>query len=135
VITADDFPLRVGDTAARTRVFTTEDLVEYRRLTGDAGLRFGNGDPGVPGPLLAGMISDLLGTSLPGLGTMWMKQTLEYSGAAPLGSEVTAAVTITRLRPEKNLVNLRAECSCGEDQVLAGDTLVQVPNLGDRTGH
>jgi hypothetical protein len=129
---ADDFPLRLGDSALRVRVFTFADLAAYRHLSGDAGLRFGDGGAGVPGPLLAGMISDLLGTSLPGLGTMWMKQSLVFVGSAPVGGEVTAEVTINRMVPEKNLVYLDSECRAGGEVVLAGRTLVMVPNLPGR---
>jgi len=128
----DVFPLQVGDAASRSRTFLSEDVVEYCSLSGDAGLRFGSRDPGVPGPLLAGMISDLLGTTLPGLGTMWMKQSLDYSGNAGVGDEVVATVSITRLVPEKGLVYLASECRCGEDIVVSGRSLVMVPNLADR---
>jgi hypothetical protein len=129
---ADTFPIRVGDAALQTKAFTAEDVAEYRDLSGDAGLRFGPGAAeAVPGPLLAGMISDLLGTTLPGLGTMWMKQSLVYVGSAALGMTVTASVRVTRLRPDKGLVDLDAVCRCGGD-VVAGRALVMVPNLADR---
>lgn len=129
---ADDFPLAVGDRAERSRVFGGEDIAGYRDLAQDTGLRFGGDGGGVPGPLLAGMISDLLGTTLPGLGTMWMKQSLEYVGEAPVGSEVTAHVEITRLAPEKSLVYLDSGCTVGGDAVVIGKTLVMVPNLSER---
>ena len=131
---ADVFPLRIGDSASRARTFLPGDIAEYRALSDDEGLRFGGGGDGVPGPLLAGMISDLLGTTLPGLGTMWMKQGLEYSGNAPVGAEVVATVSITRMVPEKGLVYLESECRCGGDIVVRGRSLVMVPNLADRVG-
>ena len=128
----DDFPLAVGDTAARSRRFTSADVAEYRDLSGDTGLGFGAAAGGVPGPLLAGMISDLLGTTLPGLGTNWMKQSLAYPGIALLGAEVTATVTIERMVVEKGLVYLHSECRCGGEVVAAGRTLVLVRNLAER---
>jgi hypothetical protein len=99
---------------------------------GDRGLRFGDGPAGVPGPLLAGMISDLLGTTMPGLGTMWMKQSLLYEGTAPLDSEVVASVEITRMVPAKGLVYLESEVRCDGDVVVGGRSLVMVPNLAER---
>ena len=128
---ADDFPLRLGDTATSDREFSADDVAAYRRLAEDGGLRFGDGD-GVPGPLLAGMISDLLGTTLPGLGTNWMKQSLDYRGSAPVGAGVTAAVTIERMVPEKGLVYLHSECRCAGEVVVDGRTLVLVRNLAER---
>lgn len=129
---ADVFALRIGDSASRTRTFGREDMAEYRSLSGDSGLRFGSGEAGVPGPLLAGMISDLLGTRLPGLGTQWMKQSLEYAGTASIGAEVVATVTIVRMVPEKGLVYLYSSCRCRGTTVASGRTLVLVGNLADR---
>jgi acyl dehydratase len=79
------------------------------------------------------MISDLLGTELPGPGTMWMKQDLHFPAAAPVGEEVVAAVEVIRLRPEKGLVDLATSCAAGGGEVLLGRALVLVPDLADRT--
>lgn len=128
----DVFPLRIGDAATRARTFVPGDVAEYRRLAQDSGLRFGSGEEGVPGPLLAGMISDLLGTGLPGLGTQWMKQSLAYTGTAPVGVEVVASVTIVRMVPEKGLVYLDSCCRCRDTTLVSGRTLVLVGNLADR---
>jgi acyl dehydratase len=124
--------LRIGSRAERRRVFDAAAVAAYRRLSGDRGLGFGAPD-GVPGPLLAGMISDLLGTELPGPGTMWMKQDLHFPAAAPVGEEVVAAVEVIRLRPEKGLVDLATSCAAGGGEVLLGRALVLVPDLADRT--
>lgn len=125
--------LLVGAAAERRRTFTPEDVAEYRHLSGDAGMGFGRPEPGgVPGPLLAGMISDLLGTTLPGLGTMWLKQSIRHLDAVPVGAEVVAEVRVTRLRPEKGLVDLHTECRSGGHPVLDGAALVLVPDLERR---
>jgi hypothetical protein len=123
--------LGVGLQATRERSFSAEDIAAYRDLGGDTGLLFGGG-PGVPGPLLAGMISDLLGTELPGEGTMWMKQEMSFPASAPVGVPVTAVVEITRLRPDKGLVDLVGFCRVGGALVLEGRSLVLVPDLADR---
>ena len=125
-------PLALGDTATRVRVFSEADVAAYRRMSGDTGLRFGERRAGVPGPLVAGMISDLLGTELPGEGTMWMKQEMVFTSSAPLAAEVTARVEITRLRPDKGLVDLSCRCEAGSAVVLEGRSLVLVPFLAGR---
>lgn len=122
--------LHVGQTAVLTRVFTTEEVAEYRALSGDHGLGFGGADAAdatVPGPLVAGLFSCLLGTDLPGRGTNWLKQTLAYARPAPAGEPLTATVEITRLRPEKALVNLRTTCRTKDgDLICDGEALVLV---------
>jgi acyl dehydratase len=124
--------LTVGQQASTTRIFTVEDVAAYRVLTGDRGLGFGEmvGETAVPGPLLAGMFSDLLGTKLPGRGTNWLKQQLQFPTAAHIDVEITAKVVITRLRPGKKLVNLQSTCTTAAGTIVcSGESLVLVRDL------
>jgi acyl dehydratase len=84
----------------------------------------------VPGGLLGGLFSFLLGTRLPGRGTNWLKQRLVFPAPCYAGQEVTARVEIVRLRPEKDLVNLRTACTVPGGQVVCeGEALVLVKDL------
>lgn len=123
--------LTLNQSASTTRTFSAEEVTAYRALTGDGGLRFGEaGETAVPGPLLTGMISDLLGTQLPGRGTNWLKQQLSYLAVAEVGEVITAVVTITRLRPDKDLVNLRTTCAKADGTlVCTGEALVYIKDL------
>lgn len=115
-----------------TRVFSPEDIAAYRALTGDSGLGFGGPAHAdiVPGPLLGGMISYLLGTKLPGCGTNWLKQRLSFPNPAHVGEKISAVVTITHLRPAKELVNLSTICFDSERRVVCqGEALVLVKDL------
>jgi hypothetical protein len=126
--------LSVGQEATVSRVFTVEDLTVYQSLSGDEGLSFGPlpTSGAVPGPLLAGMFSDLLGTKLPGRGTNWLKQQLRFPTSALVGEEITASVQITRLRPDKNLVNLSTRCTNQTGEIVCeGEALVLVRDLQD----
>lgn len=131
--------LTLGQSATAKRVFSPVDLDEYALLTGDqnplfadAGCarHFGYKDRLVPGPLLSGMFSDLLGTRLPGRGTNWLKQRLHFPLPACVGDEITARVEVTRLRPQKDLVNLWDTCTNSEgDLVCEAESLVLVEDL------
>ena len=54
--------------------FLSFDLADYTALTGDTNFESGT----VPGPLVGGMIADLLRTKLPGRGTNWLKQRYSF---------------------------------------------------------
>jgi acyl dehydratase len=117
--------LSIGQSASLTRTFTAEDVAEYRALTGDTTV-----PDRVPGPLLGGLLSCLLGTELPGRGTNWLKQSYRWLAPAPIGLPITATVEITRLRPDKNLVNLRDTFVTSIGEVIGeGETLVGVSDL------
>lgn len=121
--------LRMGQTAAATRTFSEEDVAAYRALSEDEGLDFG-GETAVPGPLLGSLFSQLLGTRLPGRGTNWLKQSLHFPQPAHVGEAITATVEVIRLRPEKELVNLRTTCTNpAQEAVCIGEALVLVKDL------
>jgi acyl dehydratase len=131
--------LTIGDAVEATRVFTDDDLDEYVALADDpnpwiadraAALGAGLAGRLIPGPLLSGMFSDLLGTRLPGRGTGWMKQTLVFLRPAHPGEPLVARVEVVRLRPDKDLVNLRSTVTGADDApVVSGESLVLVRNL------
>ena len=79
--------LEIGQRAETRRTFTVQDLAEYADLTGDTNPIFtdagyaqqlGLEGPMIPGGLLAGLFSYLLGTRLPGQGTNYLKQRLLF---------------------------------------------------------
>lgn len=117
----------IGQTATTKRTFTNADLAEYAALA--------NISPDavqtVPGPLLGGLFSYLLGTTLPGRGTNYLKQSLEFRKPVPTGTEITATVEIVRLRPDKDLVNLRTICTDPSGEIVCeGEALVYVRDVG-----
>ncbi len=113
---------QIGQAATSKRIFTEADLAEYTSLT-----EIAQAPRAVPGPLLGGMFSYLLGTTLPGRGTNYLKQHLEFPQSAFVGDELTATVEIMRLRPEKNLVNLKTTCVNARGEIVCqGEALVLV---------
>ena len=110
----------VGQSADLTRTFTAADLEAYGQLVGD-GLTGGL----VPEPLIAGLFSKLLGVDLPGPGTNYLKQQMDFPSPASVGEDLRATVQITAVRPEKRLVYLATTCVGGDDRaVCRGRALV-----------
>jgi acyl dehydratase len=132
--------LEIGQRAETGRTFTARDLDEYADLTGDSNPIFtderfarqlGLAGRIIPGGLLGGLFSYLLGTALPGRGTNYLKQRLEFPRPAHPHQELTASVEIIRIRPEKQLVNLRTLCiNPAGDLVCQGEALVLVSDVG-----
>lgn len=125
--------LEVGQRASVTWTFTRNDVVEYAALTGDTRLGVAGHERDtmiLPGPLIGGLFSHLLGTRLPGRGTNWLKQRLCFERPARVGDALTATVEITRLRPEKELVNLKTVCRDGSGETVCdGEALVLVRDV------
>lgn len=128
-------PLSIGDCAERTRSFSPQDLEDYMRLTGDQNplhtLESGEsrfGAPIVHGMLLAGMISALIGTQLPGPGSVYVSQELRFIRPVFCGDTVIAACRVAQIYPENGQVRLRVQIrNQKQELVLSGYAVVLPP--------
>ena len=125
--------MTIGLRATRTRAFTAEDRLAYRWLAHDNGNDRENGRYRIPEPLIAGMFSCILGTDLPGFGANYLKQRMEFIQPAYFGEALTASVTVVRLRPDKNLVNLETLCHNAKGELICrGEALVLAKDVQER---
>lgn len=131
--------LAVGQSATLTRAYSRADMDEYVDLLRETnplytdpafGRALGLRGAPLPGPLLGAMFSCLLGTELPGRGTNWLKQRFVFLRAAYPEDELVARVRVTRLRPEKELVNLRTWVTGLDGGLICdGEALVWVSDV------
>ena len=124
--------LAVGMSTSRSRTFTPDDVAAYLRLVGDPNPLFQGDNPELPPAILGGMVSWLLGVDLPGRGTNWLKQNYGFYSRVQTPTEVATTVTITRLRPDKGLVNLAARCVVDGVVVISGESLVLATDVALR---
>src|SRR5690606_37451186 len=79
------------------------------------------------------LISAVLGTRLPGPGTVYLGQTLRFLAPVKLGDKLTVQVTVTALEPGTRGVTLACSCTNqagkrvieGEAQVIAPDERIE----------
>ncbi|MCK5325892.1 MAG: hypothetical protein KAJ57_07780 [Woeseiaceae bacterium] len=119
--------LALGQSAEVTRSYSASDVEDYVALGGHRPA----GDA-LPEPLVNALFSYLLGVRLPGQGTNYLKQEDDFVGSAKVGDQLRARVEITRLRPEKHLVNLLTTCDTADGRrVCEGQALVYVADVND----
>lgn len=117
--------MRLGDAAETSRTISAEDVSEYAALAQQA-----NVDDRVPEPLIGALFSYLLGVRLPGQGANYLKQETRFHRVAHVGETLTARVEITRIRPEKHLVDLSTTCKDQDGQLIAsGRALVSARDV------
>lgn len=131
--------LTLGETANQTYLISKADHSQYldlfeegNPLHTDIGYvqNLGYRDLLLTGGELGGMLSDLLGTHLPGPGTNWLKQRFRFLKPAYPGQPISGHVRIVRLRPEKDLVNLQTWLTDTQGElILTGESLVWVSDL------
>jgi 3-hydroxybutyryl-CoA dehydratase len=110
---------KVGDTAEITRTIEQADVQAFADLTGDHNpihvdesfaqtTRFGRRI--AHGMLTASLISSVLANKLPGEGSVYLGQTLQFVGPVFPGDEITARVTVQEIREDKPILKLETLC-------------------------
>ena len=128
--------LSVGDSASLARRFSQDDIDAFARLSGDdnpahVDAAWADASPFggrvVHGVLTAGLISAVLGTTLPGPGSIYMSQTLKWLAPVRPGDSLTATVTVKEIIAEKKRVVLETVVRKDDETVLTGEALVMPP--------
>ena len=79
--------------------------------------------------LVAGLISSILGTKLPGKGTIYLNQTLSFKAPVYPGDEITARVEVLKIREDKPVITLSTNCVNQENEtVIEGEAVVLFPH-------
>ena len=111
--TFDD--LRIGDSASLTRTLTHKDIELFAVMSGDVNPahldeEYAKSDMFhkviAHGMWTGALISTVLGTQLPGPGTIYLGQSLRFLKPVGLGDLVTVKLTVTELHPENRRVTL-----------------------------
>ena len=129
--------LTVGQKASFGKTITEADIVLFAAVTGDTNPMHLNEEYArtsifkeriAHGMLAAGLITKVLGTQLPGPGTIYMSQSLKFRAPVRIGETVTATVEVLALHPEKHRATLRTVCTVKGEPVLEGEAFVSVPS-------
>ena len=125
-----------GMTASFVKTVVDSDIVKFAFASGDINpvhldddyaktTRFGKRI--AHGMLSASFISTVLGTKMPGPGTIYLKQSLEFRRPVYIGDTVTATATVTRVNRKDNRVWLKTVCTNSEGKlVVTGRALVML---------
>ena len=130
--------LQVGDSQSLRRLCTQDDLLVFANVSGNHNPMHlfdldGDGDgqpePYVPGMFLGSLISAVLGTLLPGAGTLYRAQSLVFHNHAHAGDEVESRVTVTDRNTRDMTVTLATEVRRLRDDALivSGVAVVEAP--------
>jgi len=131
--------LKVGDSASIQRTLTVKDIELFSIMSGDVNPAHVDAEYAkddmfhkiiAQGMWGAALISTVLGTELPGPGTIYLDQTLKFSAPVVPGDTITVMVTVTEKKPDKFIVNLECKCINQNDKtVISGVATVIAPTV------
>ena len=118
---------KVGDSAEITKTIEQSDVDAFAGVTGDHNpvhvdeefaktTRFGKRI--AHGMLTASLISAVLANKLPGAGSVYLGQTLQFVAPVFPGDEITARVTVKEIREDKPIVKLETICVNQRDEIV-----------------
>ena len=126
--------LQEGDHAELTRVVADDDIASFVDAVGDYNPV--HSDPAyaattifktpiAPGIFTAGLISAVIGTTLPGPGAIYLSQSLKFMKPVFAGDTITARVTIAEVIRDRNRIRLQTVCvNQRGEEVLSGEAWV-----------
>jgi 3-hydroxybutyryl-CoA dehydratase len=127
--------LTVGQTARFTKTITEADILMFAAVSGDTNPVHIDAEAAAAsmfkeriahGMLSASLISTVLGTKLPGPGTVYLGQSLKFRAPVKIGETVTATVKVTALDPAKRRATLETVCTVKGKPVVEGEANVMV---------
>jgi len=125
----------VGQKATTTRVFTHEDVRAYASLSGDNNplhvdpeyaRQTSFGRPTVHGLLAATLFTQILGTQLPGPGSIYAGQLLKFLKPVYVDEPVTATVEIASINRRRGIVRLVTRAETSHGVAIEGEALVRI---------
>ncbi len=129
--------LSVGMTTVFAKTVTEADIVLFAGISGDINPVHLNHEFATEtmfegriahGMLTASFISTVIGTKLPGPGTIYLKQSLNFRSPVRAGDTARARATVKEIFAEKRRVVMETVVSVGDTVVLDGEALVLVPS-------
>jgi 3-hydroxybutyryl-CoA dehydratase len=131
--------LSVGQAASFAKTITEADILLFAGVSGDTNPVHINEEAAAAsvfkgrvahGMLSASLISTVLGTRLPGPGTIYLSQSLKFRAPVRPGQTVTATATVSALDPARKRATLATLCTVEGKPVIEGEAVVLVPSRG-----
>lgn len=129
--------LHIGQSSSYSKTITETDVYLFAGITGDFNPAHMNSEYAKETPfheriahgmLSASLISTVLGTNLPGKGTIYIGQQVKFLSPVHFGDTITATVEVKDLIPEKNRAILHTYCVNQDGKtVLDGEATVMPP--------
>lgn len=127
----------IGEKASLSKTITEADVMAFAQLIGDFNpihtdeefarkTRFGRRI--AHGVFTAGLISAVLGNHLPGPGSIYLSQQIEFLAPVYLGDTITAIVEVIKWRPDKRVITFKTDCYNQDNkQVATGQAVLIAP--------
>ena len=126
---------KVGDKATLSKTFTESEVEYYAKISLDDNPVHLNQEYAestvfaqriVHGLLVASLFSGLIGGKLPGHGSVYLGQSLNFKAPVYLYEKVEASVEVVKIREDKPIITLRTVCLKSDGTIaIEGEAVVK----------
>jgi len=129
--------LTIGQSASYTRTITEADIQQFGAVSGDLNPLHFDEDYAkttifrgriAHGMLSLSFLSTVLGTELPGAGSIFLGASVRFKAPVRIGDTVVASCTVREINMQKGRVTFDCLCKVGETAVIEGEAMVKVPS-------
>ena len=129
--------LTIGQSATYTRTVTEGDIQQFGAVSGDLNPLHFDEDYAkttifrgriAHGMLSLSYLSTVLGTQLPGAGSIFLSASVRFKAPVRIGDTVNATCSVREINSEKGRVTFDTVCKVGDVVVIEGEAMVKVPS-------
>ena len=127
--------LKLGQKAKISKVFNENEVFEYTKCSKDTNPIHHNSEYAqttifksriVPGLQVASLFGGLLGSKLPGVGTIHLGQTVSFKKPVYINEKVLAVIEIVNIRSDKPIITFRTTCYNSSNEIaIEGEAIVK----------
>ena len=131
--------ISIGESARLKRTLTQKDIELFAIMSGDVNPAHVDAEYAkddifhkiiAQGMWGASLLSTVLGTELPGPGTIYLDQTLKFEHPVAIGDTITVILTVANKNLEKHIIELDCQCINQEGKtVISGLATVIAPTI------
>lgn len=129
--------LSIGDSSEIKKLFSEQDVMDFAEITTDRNPAHIDKDYAsktmfkkqiVHGMFVGSLFSAIFGVQMPGLGSIYIKQSLKFTKPVYFGDEITAKVVVKELKYDRNRVVFDCVAVNQNDEtVIVGEAEIMPP--------
>jgi len=136
--------IEMGDTASFSKTISETDIYLFSGICGDFNPMHVNADYArqsrfkrriAHGPLTQSLIAPILGTQLPGLGTIALELNCRFKAPVYAGDTITVTAVVAEKLPDKRWIRLKATWTNQDREIVAEGGALVIPPDGSPSGN
>lgn len=126
--------LKIGDKASVIHSFSFQDVMIFSKISTDTNPIHLDEDFAkssifkkniVHGVLVGSLFSSIIGTKMPGMGSIYLSQTYAFRKPIFIDEEIVAQVEVVNIRQDKPIITLKTTCfKNGNEIAIEGEAVV-----------